>query len=870
MSWIARLRNTFSPKQLDEDLVDEVRDHIERRTADLEHKGLSPAEAQRRARLIFGNAAGIREESRELRLWAALESAFQDTRYAWRGLRRNPFFALTAIVSLGLAIGANTAIYSIVEAAMLRSLPVPEPDALFTLSTTESPERDTFSFPDYEQLRDVAGNSVRLALFDVPNRVEALAPGLDSSPEQVMQEFVSPDAFDVLGVPPALGRLLSGSDDRFPSPRAVVVLSFEYWQRRFGADPSILGQRMTLNGRLFSILGVARRGFSGVEPGKFVDLWLPITLTDPAIFTSAEFRPFRLLGRLGPGITRRQTEVRLQAALRPGQVHGLKLIVRSGANGLSSFRQTFARPLWILLGVAASILIVSCANLASLLLARSTARSAEMALRVSLGAGRARLLRQLLTESLLISFLAGICGWLFARIAGPALVAMVSRQADPVRLNLALDFRVLFFCAGVGALAALFFGLAPALRLAGTQPMFALRHASSSPDRWGASKLSSGRAFVAIQVAFAFCLVATGAGFLFSLHNLAAVDPGFDPKNVTVLTIVNDFGPQERDRQLGLLRQMQSRIAALPHVEGAATAWLPIFSGARRAERVVLPGKAPSDREETFYRVSPGYFATLRTPLLAGRDFTLRDNDNEPIPTIVNLAFARRYFGGTSVLGREFRGSDGTRRQIVGLAANSHYGDLRGGPEPIAYMPMKPPRVFTLYVRSTMNSASIAQLVEREANTLAPGTRVRDVIPLNTLVGGTILKERLLAAIGGAFAAFGLVLTAVGLFGLLNYSVVRRTKEIGIRTALGARRIAIYRLVLRELAETIAGGLVVGLAGSFALTGLTRSLLFGIEPSDPLVMGTATAVLLVAALVAGSLPAFRAANIDPLRAIRHE
>ena len=337
-----------------------------------------------------------------------------------------------------------------------------------------------------------------------------------------------------------------------------------------------------------------------------------------------------------------------------------------------------------------------------------------MALRVSLGAWRSRLMRQLLTESLLIALAAGLCGWVLSRLAGPALVAMVSTRANPVRLDLSPDPRVLLFCTALCALSALFFGLLPAWQATGASPLGSLRHAGGQ-----AGRLRLGRLFVGVQVAFAFCLVTGGAGFLFSLRNLAAVDTGFDPEGVTVLTMSNT--PQ-RDRQLARMQEIQTRVAALPNVQQVAAAWMPVFSGARRAQRVVLPGRPPSEREETFYRVSPGYFATLRTPLLKGRDFTFSDNDDEPVPTIVNRAFARRYFGTEDVLGREFRRDDGVRHQIVGLAADSHFGSLRDGPEPIAYMPMKPPRIFTLYVRSTLDPGSVAKMVDREGKRWPAGS----------------------------------------------------------------------------------------------------------------------------------------------------
>jgi predicted permease len=884
VSWISRLKNVWNSRRLDEDLTDEIRDHIERRAADLRRSGLSDVDARRQAGRRFGNLTGIHETSRELKLWAGLERTAQDVRYAWRGLIRNPVFAAAAVASLGLAIGANTAIYSIVHAALLRPLPVPQPDQLVTLTASgddaaipTSGDSDTFGYTLYEELRAAGGDSARLALFDTPNRVEVQAAGDDAAYEQAMQQMVSPDAFEMLGVPPALGAVFSPQEDHYPGARQVVVLSYDYWQRRFGGDPTILGRRLLVYGRLYSILGVARKGFSGTEPGRFVDVWLPVTVADPGIFTG-NVRLFHLMGRLGAGVSREQLESRLQPAFHQHQELRIRradlptgvqkqlleaaLHAVSGANGEVGFRRTFSRPLWILFGVATAILLIASANVASLLLARSTARGPEMALRVSLGASRTRLIRQLLTESLLISCLAGLVGWVLADIAAPALVSMVSTKAHPVQLDLTLDLQVLAFCAAICALSALFFGLLPAWQATSSGPVMELRHGSGQ-----ARRLRLGRVFVGAQVAFAFCLVTGGASFLYSLRNLTAVDTGFDERGVTVLEIAS---AAQRDRQLAVMQQIQMRAAALPQVQAAATAWMAVFSGARRAQRVVVAGKSPSEQEETFYRVSPGYFAALRTPLVGGRDFTFQDNDNEPVPTIVNRAFARRYFGSEWVLGREFRRDDGVRHQIIGMAANSHFGSLRGGPEPIAYMPMKPPRTFTLYVRSTMDAVSVSKMIGREAEVIGSGVRVRDVTTLEALVGNTIRTERLLASLGGAFAGLGLILAIVGVFGLLNYSVTRQTREIGIRAALGAPRRLIYGLVLKDLFVTMAAGLAAGMAGGLALMGYTQSLLFGIRPLDPVVIGTAVAVFTGSAAIAGGLPARRAAAIDPAVALRHD
>jgi predicted permease len=747
----------------------------------------------------------------------------------------------------------------------MRPLPVPQPDRLFRLGVTTGD--DVFSHTLYEQLRTAAGKSAQIVLVGAPNRVEVQGYGDDAPYEQVTQQVVAPETLDVLGVSPELGRLFSPATDQHSSARAPVVLGFEYWNRRFGGDRDVVGRTLMVDGQFYSIAGVARKGFTGTEPGKFVDIWLPVAAMDPNVLTNPDIRLFYLMGRLGPGVTRQQIAAALQPTFYEHQqgrarMAAARLVASDGANGISEFRRTFARPLWILFAVAASILLLACANVASLLLARSTARSAEMALRISLGARRARLVRQLMTESLLIAAVAGLAGWALARVAAPTLVGMVSSQANPVRLDLSLNQNVLLFCVAICGLASVFFGLLPAWQATGSRPIFALRHAGGM-----AGRLRLGRVFVGVQIAVAFCLLVGGSGFLLSLRNLTAIDAGFDSQGVTVLTMTKT---NQRNRQLPLLHQIQQRTASLPNVKGVATAWMPILSGARRAQRLAVPGKQLSEREETFYRVSPDYFATLRTPLLSGRDFTYRDNDDEPVPTVVNRAFARRYFETEAVLGREFRRDDNVRHQIVGVAENSQFGDLRSGPEPIAYMPMKPPRAFTMYVRSTLDAGTVAKLVEREARTLDPAMRVRDVTTVDALVGNTILKEKLLAGIGGAFAFLGILLASLGLFGLLNYSVTLRTREIAIRTAVGAERWPIYSMLLKDLAGMVSAGLAAGLAGSFALLSVTRSLLYGIGQMDARVIGAAAAIFLAGAVVACWIPARRAAGIDPVLALRHE
>ena len=884
MSWLSRLRNAVSPRRLDADLADEMRDHRERRAAALRAKGLNPEEARRQANVRFGNLTQLREDSRAIRLWAGLEATLQDVRYAWRGMRKSPAFAATAVLSLALAIGANIAIYSIVDAAILRPLPVPKPNELFRLSSPgvsdpggpAAQERVSFSYPIYLQFAAVSKEAARLTLFSDPQRVEAQG----AATEKITRQFVSEDAFEVLGVSPAVGRLL------MPQGRAVVVLSYDYWRRRFQADPAAVGRNLTIEGKAYEIVGVARTGFFGVEPGRFIDAWLPASVYDAKALAEPGWNWFQIVGRLWPGVSRERVAARLQPAFHRFQLERVNRVstmppsirnqflrsaiqVHAAATGVTDFQKIFARPLWIVFGVAAGILLIACANVASLLLARATARAPEMAMRVSLGAPRTRLIRQMLTESLLLSLLAGGLGWLLARAGGPLLVSLLSRSDDPVEFALAIDTRVLLFCVGVSMLSAILFGLVPAWQASGAQPMTSLRSSAGQ-----AGKIRLGKVFVTIQVACAFCLLMAGAAFLFSLGKLFRVDPGFDARNVAVLSITTEAGKKTEEAQRGLMFELKRRIGSQSGVEAAALAAWPIFVGTGWDQQVTIPGKGPSERQEIFYRVSPGYFAALRTRLLAGRDFEARDSRPADVtPAIVNAAFARRYFDSLDVLGREFShrwGNSPARNVIVGVASDARYYNLRHSADPMVYLPTEGSDDFTLYVRSPLPLGALVRMVDTDAHAIGSGMRVREVTTLETIVGNTLLREKLLAAVGGAFAFFGLLLAAIGLFGLLSYSVGRRTKEIGIRAALGAQRTEIISLVLKDVGGLMSGGLLIGLAGALALMSLLQSLLFGIRVVDPLVIGTAMGLFLATGLLAASLPAHRAATVDPMLALREE
>jgi predicted permease len=905
VSWLSKLVNALQSRNRDDNLRAEMAGHLELRAASLREQGLTDEEARREATRRFGNLTQLHEQSREIKLATLLETTFNDLRYALRGMRKSPAFAVTAILSLALAIGANTAIYSIVDAALLRPLPVPEPDRLVTLvnpdilASGEAPSggRVTFSYPLYEQFRAAAGDAARLMLFSPGSQIEARIPNKDAPVEKSIGQFVSGEAFNILGIRPVLGRVFSSQDDRVPWGHPDIVISYDYWQRRFHGDPHVLGQRIypDINSFVASgsarIVGVAQKGFFGVEPGKFVDIWMPAMMYSKAALNSPTWGWLRIFGRLRHDVTPSQLKARLDPVQRSyddlmvklfptappsitEQFRNLPILVLPGARGASNFQRTFARPLWIVLGVAVGILLIACANVASLLLARSTARASEMAMRISLGAGRSRLIRQLLTESLLLSIVAGALGWCFAQIAAPLLIAMLSEKARPLRFVLSMDTRVLLFSAGISTLAAVFFGLFPALKASGSQPVTELHGMRST-----AGRLHLGKVFVGLQVAFSFLSVIAGASFLFTLKNLFSVETGFNPHNVAVISISVDLSDRTQQAELNQwMDDLQRRVESLPGVQGSALAVrYAMFEGSHSATQIILPGKPLPDREEYTLSVSPRYFGAMNIPLLAGREFEQRDRDFQykgPRPVVVNQAFARRYFENENPIGKTFQTPEDNNRgldhEIIGVVGNAVYQSLREGMKPIFYGIERGNSFETLYIRSPLNLGSVVKMVERECEAIGHGTRIREVSTLDTLIGDTLLREKLLAGLGGAFAFLGLLLAAIGLFGLLNYSVTRRTKEIGIRAALGARRPALIFLVLEDLLLLTGGGIVAGLACSLGLMAFVRALLFGIRAFDPWVMTVATAIFLTAAIIAGGVPAARAAAVDPMIALRHD
>ena len=898
MSLWSRLTNVFRPGGLERELDEELEFHMEERVRELTDAGLAREDAARQVALRFGNRLRLREESRDVKLLPWLDSLLRDVRLAARMMRKNAAVTAAAVVSLSLALGACVAAFSLVDALILRPLPVRQPDRLVYLTfptyTPERPEADTFNDPLFLRLRD-AGRG-RVDLFAMSTQVMRRVTFGDSGGEKesVRTQFVSGDAFGLLGPVPALGRLFTRQDDSRPGDHPVAVVSHAFWMRRFGGDPAIVGRWFALDGdgrgaqgRQFQIVGVTEPRFTGVEPGRPTDLWLPYAMYNPRAFGNADFGWFRIVGRLSDNVAPGQAQSVLQAAFtnfrrvrslsigrnpspeRLAQFLNTPLYVRSAANGTSPLRREFARSLWILSAIAVLVLLIAGSNVANLFLARTAARAREMALRLSLGAGRGRLIQQMLAESTLVAAAACALGLLFAGAAAPSVVRMLGSADDPVHLDLSLHWRTVAFSAGLTVLTAALFGIAPALRASGIAPMTALKTGAGGAG----VRVGVMRPFVAVQVAFGLVVLFVGSLLVLSFVKVSSVNPGFATSNVLVLSLEAAAGSEPNQKRAALL-QVLDRLRGIPGVQAASAA---DYNAVGRAwtYQVGVPGTAHDTIEATMAPVTPGFFETMNIPMLAGRAFVSRDMDAGATVMIVSDAFARRYFGSQPAVGRVFQGrfglSDDTAGQyeIVGVAADTRY-DLRKPAAPVIYIPLPLRTVGRLYVRAAGDPALLASRLREEIRAANTTLRVTSVTSQSAVVDATLLRERLLAMLSGFFALVGLALAAVGLYGVLSYAVVQRTREIGIRVALGAGHAPVIRTVVAETGGAAFAGVAGGLAAALYLSRFVEALVFEVTPLDFWSVALPLGTLLVAAVLAASLPALRAMRVDPIVALRHE
>ena len=832
-----------------------------------------------------------------------MTTLLQDVRYGLRILVKNPGFAVVAVLTLALGIGANTAIFQLLDAVRLRTLPIKNPQQLVRVQLADLTGRRgsqaswyTFALPNpvWEQIRD--HQRVFPGLFAWANFDFNLAPTGETRPARGL--LVSGDFFRVLAVQPILGRVFTAADDRRGCGLPGAVISYALWQRDFGGDPSVVGRKLTIDRHPVEIMGVTPASFSGLEIGRSFDVALPICSQavlggESNWLDTGTIWWLTIMGRLKPGDSPERASAQL-GAISPGIFEAtlpkdyppvnvkdylkFKLTAVAGGTGVSWLRDQYGNPLWLLLGTAGLVLLIACANLANLMLARATTREREIAVRLAVGASRGRLILQLLVESLLLATFGGGAGLLLAGMLSQFLVSLLNTQGNPLFLDLNLDWRVLAFTSGLAVLTCVLFGLAPALRATRLVPGMVMK-AESHGLTETRERFRLRRALVATQVALSLVLLVGGLLFSRTLRNLLKANPGFRENGILVADVDLTQLNLPLNRRLIFRQQLLSRLSAVPGVDSVAEARLIPLSGSSTDNVVWADG---SDRshgiEANFNWISPGYFKTLEIPLLAGRDFDDRDTPRSSKVAIVNQAFTSKLGLGTNPMGRSFRveatpTQPETIFEIVGLVKDTKYLNLREALPPIAFLSTsqdaKPDPFAQILIHSSAPLADITARLRRSIAQADPEI-ITDFWVFKTMIGERLLPERLMATISGFFGLLAGLLAIVGLYGAMSYTVVRRTNEIGIRMTLGADRREIVAMVMREAARPLGwglgGGLVLALAGGRA----ARALLFGLQPYDPITLGAAAVLLAAVALAASYVPAKRAARLDPMVALRYE
>jgi putative ABC transport system permease protein len=821
-----------------------------------------------------------------------------DLRHGARLLRMNPGFAIIAILSLALGIGANTTIFQLLDAVRMRTLPVKAPQQLARIKIVNSPHCCRGDF--YSNNADLTGPlwiGIRAQQQGFAN-IAAWSPfrynlGQGGEAHYADALLVSGDFFNVLGVQPLLGRLISPADDYKGCGAQGAVLSYPFWQREYGGRPEIIGSKLTLDGHPFQIMGVAPPSFYGIEVGRNFDVAAPlcsqpIFSTKGGLMDSPRSWWLAVIGRLKPGWTTERASAQLDAiapgifaATLPAEYDAIAkkdylsfhLGALPAATGVSSLREEYEDPLWILLALSGLVLLIACANLANLMLARTSVRQREMALRLTLGASGSRLIRQLLAESLLLAAIGTAVGAVLAQILSRVLVAFLSTQQTRTFVELTPDWRMLGFAAGLAILTCILFGLTPAIQASRTEPGIALKAAGRGATA-GRERFMVRRALVVSQVALSLVLV-TGA-FLFAqtFRNLAEMNTGFQQDHILTVNIDYSTLKLAPDSQMAFKRDLLDRMRAIPGVTSAAEALVVPMNHAGWNDNIDIPD-GPQRQLVAFNRISPGYFQTMQTPMLAGRDFAATDTPKSPRVAIVSEAFGRRFFGRANPLGKLFHdaGEPSTTWLIVGLVKDAKYWKMREDPEPTVFVSFTqangPEPESTLMIRSDEPLRPLISSVKQTASEINPAMVLTFTI-FKTQIREGLLREQLMAMLSGFFGALAIILAMVGLYGVISYMVVQRRNEIGVRMALGASRRDILTMTLREAAILLGIGLAVGTLLALVAGNAAAALLYGLRPRDPFTFIVAILGMTVVAFIASLLPARRAASVHPMVALRDE
>ena len=1010
-------------KRMLDELDADIREHIERETQDNIGRGMTPEEARYAAVRKFGNVTRVKEDTRDVWRVAWIEDLWQDIRYGLRMLRNSPGFTAVAVLTLALGIGANTAIFSLIDAVMLRSLPVENPSELVLLKWTAhnapriigymssgdcisnlrfgatNPSGCSFSEPMFREIRD-ANKFAGVAAFANSGPLSLTGNG---SASVISGQLVSGDFFHTLGLKATAGRVLELSDDS-PTAAPVAVLNYGYWQSSFGGASDVVGRTIGLNGTAFTIVGVVEQRFTGITPGSDYDVWLPLAdgprINNPLMWDNREDKVtwwwLTILGRLKAETPMLQAQAAISGMFRNEMLHGSIPLFEAGGGmpgppeprggpatrqvvvvgpppagsraipvppgdgsqssvivggrvpppargqgpariqapagpvaqdqappdaateprtlskpddepavtlvnaqtGLTGSRGRFENPLYVLMFAVGIILLIACSNVAGLMLARGTARQKEMALRLALGAGRIRIVRQLLTESLLLAATGGILGIVFASWGSHAIVSFVSNnQPRPLTFATGLDLRVLGFTFAVSLFTGILFGLAPAFRSVRVDVTPALKEgfsASTKISRGGARKFGIGNALVVTQVALAI-VVLVGAGLLVrTLQNLRSIDVGFDSHNLVIFGI-NPSLAGYKDAQIdSFYHDLQGRLTETPGVKSASYSMVPLLSGALMATVFHWPG-TPQDRqsESDVLDIGPNFFGTMQIPFVAGRNFNAPDYEiaanafaseasrsappTVPTPVIVDQAFVAKFLGKENPLGKRFGQSGASQDgpaspgyEIVGVVRDTKYNDLRREISPIMYKPQSSFIGAAFEVRTAGDPQALVPVIRKTVAQLNPNLPLRDVTTESQQIDRLLFQERLVARLSGFFGLLALALACIGLYGLLAYEVARRTREIGIRSALGAQRGDVLRLVVKEGLLLALVGAVAGIGVALGVTRYLKAMLYDVSAYDPITIVVVSGLLVLVALAACWIPARRATNVDPMVALRYE
>ncbi|HEX4807830.1 MAG TPA: ABC transporter permease [Bryobacteraceae bacterium] len=874
---ISRLAGLLGRRRRDEDLDGEIEFHLEQLTGKYLREGMTLEAAQRAARLEFGAAEPMKEDYRERRGVPFIEHLLQDVRFSWRGLLKSPVFTAVAVASLALGIGANTAIFSFVNSILLTRLPVPHPERLVRVAITEKGHESSAwisaAFVEAMTRRSQALDGT-FGQFPV-----LISLGTDGASVPISAEMVTGQYFRTLQVHAAFGRLMTQDDVRRAQGDPVCVISYRMWQSRFGGHHDILDRKLILNSHPYRILGVTERGFNGSALHGDYELQVPVSrLTDfmPKMslpWESPHFSWLSPLARLKPGVTLAQANAELSAAASEASASrsGRLYHFIDGSHGIDSMQSRFGEPVMVLMGVVSLVLLVACTNLANLLLARSAARRQEFAIRLSLGASRLRLVRQLLVEALILGIGGGILGlglsfWM-TRIL---LHFLNAGESGRLALRIAPDPVVFAFAAGLSIVTALLFALAPAWQSTQLSLTPSLKGEAGNTGAYAGLR----RLLVVVQISVSVVVLVAAGLLTKTLETLRTVDLGFQPEHVIVLSVDPSMKGYSQSAANTFYENLLDRVKQVPGVTSASLAVLTPMDGTNISMPIEVPGYVPPNRENPtpeFNTIAPGYFATLSQRILEGRDFSGRDSSAGPRVAIVNQEFAKRFFAGRDPIGRKFR-EGGSDVEVIGIVRDAREGGLRYGIEPTVYFPTQQSMstFLTLLVRTKVEPAALTPQLRAVIRSLDPRLPAFNVRTLQEQIDRGLSNEQVLSFLSTLFSILTTLLAAIGLYGIVSYAVSRRTREIGVRVAIGAQRSDIRRLFLRETLLVVGVGLAVGLPLSFVATRALKSLLYGVKPGDPSALAIAGATILLASLLATTLPMRKATRVDPMQALRYD